>query len=80
MTTYYDADGNEIQEHKLEEQYEKMLDENHGTVRLGELEYAASRVLREVDPTAYRVGFADWLSELEENGQMFENDPTAEVE
>jgi hypothetical protein len=42
------------------ERYDEALDESGPAVVAG-LEYMPSRVLREVDPTAYRVGFCDWL-------------------
>jgi len=41
--------------------YDDMLDEVSGPVRIGSLEYSASRVLAEIDPTAYRCGFSNWL-------------------
>lgn len=37
--------------------YDDMLDELYGEL----MGYAASRILREVDPIAYRVGFHDWI-------------------
>ncbi len=37
--------------------YDEMLDEVHGEF----MGYSASRILEEVDPTAYRTGFNDWL-------------------
>ena len=40
--------------------YDAYLDELD-TVTIGSLEYSVSRVLRTVDPIAYRCGFADWL-------------------
>lgn len=43
------------------EAYDDMLDETNGPVKIGELEYSTSRVLRVVDPIAYRVGLSDWL-------------------
>lgn len=42
------------------ERYDDMLNEISGPVRIGTLEYDAARVLREVDPIAYRTGFVDW--------------------
>lgn len=39
-----------------EEAYDNMLDECHGDF----LGMAASRILKECDPTAYRCGFSDW--------------------
>lgn len=46
---------------EAEEQYSDMLDEISGPVVVGGLEFAASRVLREMDPIAYRVGLHDYI-------------------
>lgn len=41
--------------------YDSMLDDIYGDVELcGQYHYAHSRVLREMDPVAYDVGFNDW--------------------
>lgn len=40
--------------------YEDYLDEVAGPFEIGHLTFDASRVLRELDPIAYRVGFFDW--------------------
>lgn len=45
----------------IEKQYCEFLDES-GMISIGTLEYLPSEVLREVDPTAYRVGLADYSS------------------
>lgn len=42
-----------------EDDYEELLNECYGTVKIGSLEYEAGRVLREVDPIAFRVGMSD---------------------
>jgi len=38
-------------------EYNDMLDDVYGEF----MGYLASRILREIDPIAYRVGFHDWL-------------------
>jgi hypothetical protein len=45
----------------LYDQYDNMLDECYGPVKIGSLEFYPSRVLKECDPVAYRCGFSDWL-------------------
>lgn len=42
------------------EQYDAMLDEYYGTVSIAGGEYRTSYALKELDPTAYDRGFADW--------------------
>ncbi len=43
-----------------EEDYDDFLDEISGDVVIGSLRYSASRVLKEIDPIAYNVGFSDF--------------------
>lgn len=40
--------------------YDEALDEAYPDLTIAGMEYQTSRVLKEVDPTAYRVGFSDW--------------------
>ena len=53
----YDIDEVEV---FTEEDYDEMLDDCFGPVRVGSLEYSASHVLKKVDPIAYRCGFSDY--------------------
>lgn len=41
--------------------YDENLDEIYTPYNIGVLEFAPSRVLKDLDPTAYRTGFNDWL-------------------
>lgn len=47
------------------EAYDEFLNETapsgEGTVNVAGYDYEVARVLREVDPVAYRCGFNDWL-------------------
>lgn len=45
--------------------YSDWIDEINGPVYIGSLAYCASRVLRELDPIAYRCGFSDYLDGLD---------------
>jgi len=51
-----------------EEEYDNMLDEL-SEVKIGNIEFCASRVLKELDPIAYNCGLSDFnderISELE---------------
>lgn len=49
----------EILVNDLIDMYHDFLDEN-GCVKLGNLEYKPSRILKEIDPIAYIVGFDDY--------------------
>lgn len=43
------------------EAFEDFINETSASVELLGMEYAPAKVLREVDPTAFRVCFLDWL-------------------
>lgn len=68
----------------LEQLYCEFLDEIYGTVKIAGLEYETSSALKEIDPTAFRCGFNDWLdAELgetiwEKDGEYFNSDPDAD--
>lgn len=50
----------------LERMYCDFLDELYGECKIAGYEYSTSQALVEVDPTAFRCGFSDWISsELE---------------
>ena len=46
--------------------YDEMIDECTEGCSLCS-SYGASRILKEMDPTAYRCGFVDWSASLEED-------------
>lgn len=47
------------------------LDEQ-GIIKIGYLEYLPSKVLKEVDPTAYRCGLGDYADSLLQDGYIVE--------
>jgi hypothetical protein len=63
-------------EDDLLRQYDEMLDECAEAVKIGCVEFDASRVLKEMDETAYNCGFSDYTSEdwqaiQDESGNWF---------
>ena len=46
-----------------ESEYDDFLNECYGEVNICGYEYQAAYALKEVDPTAYRCGCADWYSD-----------------
>lgn len=48
----------------LQKMYEEMLNDCFGTVKLGGYEYEHADAFKSTDPTAYRIGFADYISSL----------------
>lgn len=47
------------EEHNTEEAYKELLDQTCEEVKIGGLTYSPGRVLKEVDPVAFRCGMAD---------------------
>ena len=47
---------------EMEQRYISMLDDTYGVVTVAGYQYETSRLLKEVDPVAYRVGLADYES------------------
>lgn len=71
---------------ELEERYCEFLDEVYPECKIAGYEYQTSRALKEVDPIAFRCGFADWLdSEIGEtlwelpNGEYTDEEPEGET-
>jgi hypothetical protein len=52
-----------VSESEMESSYEDMLSEVYGVVSICGLDYDAADALKEVDPVAYRCGYADYVSE-----------------
>ena len=48
--------------------YDEMLDDYTPMVKVGSFEYLPSRVLKELDPIAYRCGLNNYLDGLAQNG------------
>jgi hypothetical protein len=50
-----------LTDYEIEQQFKDYLDDCYPPVKFGDMEYAPSYALRELDPIAYRV----WLSDYE---------------
>lgn len=48
-------------EKDYDQMYDDFLNETSPEIKIGYLTFSPSRVLRELDPIAYRCGFSDWL-------------------
>jgi hypothetical protein len=60
---------NDYELHKL---YDDFLDEVFPECSIAGGSYCTSRALKELDPIAYRCGFADWLDAEVSDGRLFE--------
>lgn len=75
-----------ISERELEQRYCERLDEIYPECKIAGLTYSTSRALAEVDPTAFRCGFADWIdAEIGEtiwelDGEYYDADPSDDGE
>ena len=57
-----------------EDMFEEMLDECYEEVKVGCCTFSPSQVLKELDPTAFRIGVSENLSSLAEDGGLYESD------
>jgi len=48
-------------ENELHDMFDEYIDEVSPVVEIGNLKYTPSHVLKQIDETAYRCGFDDWL-------------------
>ena len=55
---------NEYTEPDFHEQYEEMLDDVYGDIKLGYLTFQPSRIIRELDPIAYHIGYTEFVDEM----------------
>jgi hypothetical protein len=58
----------ELDEQAAEDMFEEFVNEMFPTVSIMGLDYDPARVLREVDPTAYRQEFVNWVDSQERDG------------
>ena len=63
-----------ITESEALERYKEMLDDCYPLVNVCGYEYDPSRALLLLDPIAYRVGFNDYCSSLEEDNILIDYD------
>ena len=61
-----------MSEYELEQSYKQMLDDAYGEVDVVTGTYDTSKILREVDPIAYRVGMADYADSLMRDDESLE--------
>ena len=69
-----------LTDRELTEKYDDFLEEVFGDISVCGYKYSASRVLKAIDPIAYRCGENDWLdgeisceSIIEKNGEYYDN-------
>nr|DAV40554.1 MAG TPA: hypothetical protein [Caudoviricetes sp.] len=67
---YVNAEGELFTESELEDTFADRLNDCYGPVSVCGYEYDAGRVLREVDPVAFREGFLDWLDAQQSDGEL----------
>jgi hypothetical protein len=51
----------------VEEKFDEMLDEVYPVVKIGELTFYPSQILKDCDPIAYRIGVSEFEDFLEED-------------
>ena len=71
----FDCDG-VIKENDAEREFERALDDSNDEICIGDIRWSPSYVLMEMDPTAYRCAFLNWLdacypTEIEFGGEVY---------
>lgn len=61
-----------LSEYDALQEYDQMLDDVYPEVTLGSSSFLPSRVLKEMDRTAYNEGFHDYVNSLAEDGTYVE--------
>ena len=56
-------DGKGYTYDEVADEYEELLDELYEEVKIGDLTFSPGRIVRGLDPIAFRVGVADYSSE-----------------
>jgi len=54
----------------VEAEHDDMLDNIYPDVTIGIYQWATSRVLKMMDPVAYRVSVIEWVDQMLEDGQI----------
>lgn len=68
----YIMHGEEISDESLAELHDDLIDEIYPAVSVGIYEWAPSRVLKEIDPVAYRVSVIEYIDQLVDDGHITE--------
>jgi hypothetical protein len=73
---YYDANtGAELDDAAICDRHDDLIDEIYPLVTIGIYQWAPARVLKEMDPVAYRVSVIEYVDQLVEDGQITETAP-----
>ena len=70
MTEYVDLEMGAIV--NVENEHDDLLDSIYPDVTIGIYTWAPSRVLKMMDPVAYRVSVIEWVDQMLEDGQIVE--------
>lgn len=61
-----------LTDNDLKEMHDDLIDEIYPPVTIGIYEWAPSRVLKVMDPVAYRISVIEYVDQLIEDGQLEE--------
>ena len=61
-----------LTDNDLQEMHDDLIDEIFPPVTIGIYEWAPSRVLKVMDPVAYRISVVEYVDQLIEDGQLEE--------
>ena len=77
---YVGIEGETFTEDELEDNFQDYLDNEMPEFTFGNLSYGAGRVLREIDYTAFRESFNDWIDSADHIDEWSEDHPWLDEE
>ena len=77
---YVGIEGETFTEDELEDNFQDYLDNEMPVFTFGDLSYEAGRVLREIDYTAFREAFNDWIDSADHIDEWHEGHPWLDEE
>lgn len=70
----YEGEREYLTYSRIEDMFEECINETHDPVEVCGCTYEAGRVLREMDPVAFRCGVSDWLDSEIQDGNIHEDE------
>lgn len=72
MTDYADMSGQVMTDDEMEDYFQEFLDDLYGIVDIAGHSFGTGSVLREMDYTAFREDFNNWLDSECQNGEFLD--------
>lgn len=54
----------------METRFEEFLDQTEPTITICGIEFTAGKILRQMDPIAFRIEYSNWIFGITTNGEL----------